>query len=67
MEPQKPEKGAPDKRERQLKKSVHRCPRCAHTIDLKSLSMRESITGLITCQKCEWSGPIVIGVAVKEQ
>lgn len=56
----------PDKGPRQLKKSVHRCPRCNHTVDLKQLTMREGTTGLITCPKCEWSGPIAIGIAVKE-
>lgn len=66
MESRPTEKGSPGNEKRQLKKSVHRCPRCNHPVDLKQLTMREATTGLITCPKCEWSGPIAIGVVAKE-
>lgn len=61
MESRQPEKGP-----RKLKKSVHRCPKCAFEIDLKDLGLRRSTTGLVTCPKCEWSGPVNIGIAEKE-
>ena len=56
-----------DKDERTLKASAHVCPQCGFSINLKELGLREAATGLVTCPKCDWSGPITIGIIPKEQ
>lgn len=55
-----------EKSPRQLKRSVHRCPKCGFIIDLKDLGLRRSTTGLVTCPKCECSGPVTIVIVVKD-
>ncbi len=55
-----------DKRGKQRKISAHVCPQCGFTIDLKDLGFRGSATGLVSCPKCEWSGPVTIGIVPKE-
>jgi predicted RNA-binding Zn-ribbon protein involved in translation (DUF1610 family) len=42
--------------------SVHVCPQCGFRIALAKLGLRSSTTGLVTCLKCDWSGPIEIRV-----
>jgi len=51
---------------RPLKISAHVCPQCGHAVDLKDLGLRSGATGLVTCPKCEWSGPVNIGIVPKE-
>jgi predicted RNA-binding Zn-ribbon protein involved in translation (DUF1610 family) len=51
---------------RQPKVSAHVCPRCGFSIDLKGIGFRGSATGLVTCPKCGWSGPVTIGIVPKE-
>ncbi len=51
---------------RQRRVSAHVCPQCGFSIDLKDLGFRGSATGLVTCPKCEWSGPVTIGIVAKE-
>lgn len=46
--------------------SAHVCPECAYPIDLEELGLRGSTTGLVTCPKCDRSGPIEIGVVSKD-
>jgi len=46
--------------------SAHVCPRCGFPIDLEALGLRGGTTGLVTCPKCEWSGPIEIRIVNKE-
>jgi len=55
------------KDERKLKASAHVCPQCGFSIDLKDLGLRVAATGLVACPKCDWSGPIIIGIIPKEQ
>jgi ssDNA-binding Zn-finger/Zn-ribbon topoisomerase 1 len=55
-----------DRDARQLKVSAHVCPQCGFSVDLKDLGFRGSATGLVTCPKCEWSGPVTIGIVPKE-
>jgi predicted RNA-binding Zn-ribbon protein involved in translation (DUF1610 family) len=55
-----------DNNRKQPKTSAHVCPRCGFSIDLKDLGFRSSATGLVTCPKCEWSGPVTIGIVPKE-
>lgn len=43
-------------------RSVHVCPRCGGLVDLEKLCLIESTTGLVTCTKCDWSGPIEIRI-----
>jgi hypothetical protein len=42
--------------------SAHVCPRCDFSIDLEELGLRGSTTGLVTCPKCDLSGPIEIRI-----
>jgi predicted RNA-binding Zn-ribbon protein involved in translation (DUF1610 family) len=61
MNPQTPDEG-----KKPLKISAHLCPRCGHAIDLEDLGLRGGTTGLVTCPKCDWSGPIDIRIINKE-
>jgi predicted RNA-binding Zn-ribbon protein involved in translation (DUF1610 family) len=56
----------PNKDRKQQKISAHVCPQCGFSIDLKDLGLRGSATGLVTCPKCEWSGPVNIKIVPKE-
>jgi predicted RNA-binding Zn-ribbon protein involved in translation (DUF1610 family) len=55
-----------DKEKRQPKASAHVCPQCGLAIDLKDLGLREGATGLVTCPKCDWSGPVTIEIVPRE-
>lgn len=54
------------KDERKLKVSAHVCLQCGFSINLKDLGLREGATGLVTCPKCDWSGPVTIGIVEHE-
>ncbi len=56
----------PGKDEKKLKVSAHVCPQCGFSINLKDLGLRGGATGLVTCPKCDWSGPVTIGIVHKE-
>ncbi len=56
----------PGKDEKKLKASAHVCPQCRFSINLKDLGLREGATGLVTCPKCDWSGPVTIGIIEKK-
>jgi ssDNA-binding Zn-finger/Zn-ribbon topoisomerase 1 len=58
-----PKDGKADKR---LMISAHVCPQCGFAVDLKDIAFRDSATGLVTCPKCERSGPISIGIIPKD-
>jgi predicted RNA-binding Zn-ribbon protein involved in translation (DUF1610 family) len=47
--------------------SVHACPQCGFSINLKELGLKEGATGLVTCPRCNWSGPVEIRVIDQEQ
>jgi len=46
--------------------SVHTCPQCGFSINLKNIGLREGATGIVTCPKCEWTGPVEIQIVEKE-
>jgi predicted RNA-binding Zn-ribbon protein involved in translation (DUF1610 family) len=46
--------------------SAHVCPRCGFSIDLKDIGLRVGTTGLLTCPKCDWSGPVEIQIVDKD-
>ena len=52
----------PDKDERRRKASAHVCPQCGLSINLKDIGLKGGTTGLITCPKCDLSGPIEIQI-----
>jgi predicted RNA-binding Zn-ribbon protein involved in translation (DUF1610 family) len=52
----------PGKDGKKAKASAHVCPRCGFSIDLKDIGLRGATTGLITCPKCDWSGPAEIQI-----
>jgi predicted RNA-binding Zn-ribbon protein involved in translation (DUF1610 family) len=56
----------PEQNEPKLRASVHACPQCGFSINLKDLGLRVGATGLVTCPKCEWSGPVEIQIVDKE-
>jgi predicted RNA-binding Zn-ribbon protein involved in translation (DUF1610 family) len=56
----------PDKDEKKPNASAHVCPRCGFSIDLKNIGLRGAATGLITCRKCDWSGPVEMQIVDKE-
>jgi predicted RNA-binding Zn-ribbon protein involved in translation (DUF1610 family) len=52
----------PNKDKRQPKASAHVCPQCGFAIYLRNIGLKEGSTGLITCPKFDWSGPIQIQI-----
>lgn len=46
--------------------SAHVCPQCQFAINLKDIGLREGATGLISCPKCDWSGPVEIQIVDRE-
>jgi hypothetical protein len=56
----------PDEHRKKAKASVHLCPRCGFSIDLKDIGLRGAATGLITCPKCDWTAPVEIQIVDKE-
>lgn len=44
--------------------SAHVCPKCGFSVGLKNLGLRVGATGVVTCPKCDWSGPVEIGVVM---
>ena len=55
-----------DENARRLQKSAHICPQCGLSINLKDIGLREGATGIVTCPKCEWSGPVEIQIVDKD-
>jgi predicted RNA-binding Zn-ribbon protein involved in translation (DUF1610 family) len=51
---------------KQPKLSAHVCPQCGFSIDLNDIGWRGGAKGLVTCPKCDWSGPVTIGIVHKE-
>lgn len=56
----------PDKYKGRSRESAHVCPQCGHAISLKNLGILERSMGVITCLRCNWSGPVDIGVVEEE-
>jgi predicted RNA-binding Zn-ribbon protein involved in translation (DUF1610 family) len=56
-----------DKDEAKQWQSVHVCPQCGVSISLKDLGLKEGATGLVTCPRCDWSGPVEIRVVDQER
>jgi hypothetical protein len=56
----------PEEHGKKPKASAHVCPRCKFSIDLKDIGLRGAATGLITCPRCDWSGPVEIQIVDKE-
>jgi ribosomal protein L37AE/L43A len=57
----------PDKGKRKQWESAHVCPQCGFPIELQNIGLTETTTGLITCQKCDWSGQVMIEIIEKER
>jgi ssDNA-binding Zn-finger/Zn-ribbon topoisomerase 1 len=56
----------PEKENKRAMISAHVCPRCGFPIDLEELGLRGGTTGLVTCPKCDWSGPVEIRIINKK-
>ena len=42
--------------------SSHVCPRCGSATNLAEIDLRAITTGIVTCPKCDWSGPIEVRI-----
>ena len=42
--------------------SSHVCARCGSATHLSEIALRAITTGIVTCPKCDWSGPIEIRI-----
>jgi hypothetical protein len=58
--------GEPNKKPKTPKVSVHICPQCGFSIDLRELGLPGGATGFVTCPKCDWSAPINIKIIDRE-
>ena len=56
----------PNKNQKTPKSSVHICPQCGFSIDLRHLGLPGGATGFVTCPKCDWSAIINIKIIDKE-
>ena len=45
---------------------VHLCLKCGHTLDPDQIELGAIILGVITCPKCEWSGPINLRIVERQ-
>jgi hypothetical protein len=45
---------------------VHLCPKCGHTINPDQIELGSIMLGVITCPKCEWSGPINLQIVERQ-
>lgn len=45
---------------------VHRCPQCEHIIKADDIPHSVIATGVITCPKCEFSGPINVQIVPED-
>jgi len=45
---------------------VHRCPNCEHIVKADEIAHSAIATGIITCLKCEFSGPINVQIVPDE-
>jgi DNA-directed RNA polymerase subunit M/transcription elongation factor TFIIS len=41
---------------------VHRCPQCGHLVKGDEIPYQAIVSGVMTCSKCEYSGPINIQI-----
>jgi ssDNA-binding Zn-finger/Zn-ribbon topoisomerase 1 len=42
--------------------SVHICPKCGHVMNLAEIEFNAITTGIMSCPRCDWSGPIRIQI-----
>jgi ribosomal protein L37AE/L43A len=55
-----------DSNEEKQWESAHVCPQCGFSISLKDLGLKGGATGVVTCPKCDWSGPVEIQIVDRE-
>jgi transcription elongation factor Elf1 len=46
--------------------SVHKCPKCGYELNLASVDLDETTTGIATCPRCEWSSQIDIQIVPRQ-
>ena len=46
---------------------VHQCPVCGHTLRIDDIDAKVIATGIITCQKCDASGPVNVKIVDERQ
>ncbi len=47
--------------------SDHLCPKCDHALNLEDADLEAVTTGIATCPKCEWAGPINLKIVQEEK
>jgi hypothetical protein len=55
-----------DRPEKQLE-HVHVCPKCDLVLGPDKIELCSIVTGIITCPKCDWSGPINLQIVEKKR
>jgi len=45
---------------------AHLCPKCGHILGPELIELNSIVLGVITCPKCEWSGPINLQIVQKK-
>lgn len=45
---------------------AHQCPKCGFIVKATEIDLKSMATGVITCPKCETSGPINIQIVSKK-
>ncbi len=51
---------------RQGLESVHKCPKCGYTVNLGETDLSVIGTGMISCPRCGWSGPVRIKIETEK-
>jgi ssDNA-binding Zn-finger/Zn-ribbon topoisomerase 1 len=57
----------PDKSDSMQWESVHLCPKCGHALNLEKTDLDAVTSGIATCPKCEWPGPINLKIVQDEK
>ena len=45
---------------------IHLCLKCGHTLNPDQIELGSIMLGVITCPKCEWSGPINLQIVERQ-
>jgi DNA-directed RNA polymerase subunit M/transcription elongation factor TFIIS len=45
---------------------IHVCPKCRHILHPDEIELGSIVLGVMTCPKCEWSGPINLQIVERK-
>lgn len=46
---------------------AHECQACGHTVRIDDIDAKMIATGIVTCRRCESSGPVNVKIVATEQ